>query len=152
MLKYQKFDIVFQEVPNEITIAFSIVGCDLRCVNCHSQELWDKSAGKELSEEVFEYFITSYWNYLTCVCFFGGEWQEEDLISLFNIAHKYNLKICLYTGREDVSDNIKKHLTYLKTGAYIEKLGNLKSKDTNQVFMNVKTNEKLNHLFWEKEV
>ena len=151
MLRYHNYDIVFQEVPNEITLAFTMVGCDLRCVNCHSQELWN-NVGHMLTEEYLDVILEKYSGWITCVCFFGGEWQEADLISLFNVVNKYSKSICLYTGREDVSDDIKKHLTYLKTGPYIEKLGNLKNKNTNQVFMNIKTGEKLNHLFWTKEV
>ena len=52
-LKYSSYDIVLQEIPNEITLSFTITGCGLRCVGCHSEYLWDKNNGEELTNELF---------------------------------------------------------------------------------------------------
>ena len=56
-------------------------------------------------------------------------------------------KTCLYTGEEEVSPEILEHLTYIKTGPWIQELGGLSSPSTNQMFKEVKTNSILNHLF-----
>jgi anaerobic ribonucleoside-triphosphate reductase activating protein len=58
-----------------------------------------------------------------------------------------NLKICLYTGLEDVSSDIKQLLDYLKTGPYIPEKGGLASKSTNQKFIDLKNGEVLNNYF-----
>ena len=40
-LKYINYDIVFQEVPNEISLVFNISGCPHKCEGCHSKYLWE---------------------------------------------------------------------------------------------------------------
>ena len=35
MLRYVHEDIVWQEVPGEVSLAYSIAGCPLRCPGCH---------------------------------------------------------------------------------------------------------------------
>ena len=41
MLKYANFDIVFQEVPEEVTLAINISNCPNQCPGCHSKYLWE---------------------------------------------------------------------------------------------------------------
>ena len=41
MLKFVDYDIVFQEIPDEVTLAINISNCPNRCVGCHSPFLWD---------------------------------------------------------------------------------------------------------------
>ena len=41
MLKYVNTGIVFQEVPDEVTLAVNISNCPCRCPGCHSSYLWD---------------------------------------------------------------------------------------------------------------
>ena len=36
MLKYAGYDIVFQEIPDEVTLAISLTNCPNRCPGCHS--------------------------------------------------------------------------------------------------------------------
>ena len=40
MLKYTNTDIVFQEIPDEVTLAVNLSGCPCRCPGCHSPQLW----------------------------------------------------------------------------------------------------------------
>jgi anaerobic ribonucleoside-triphosphate reductase activating protein len=77
----------------------------------------------------------------------GGEWYKEELINFLLIAKKLGLKTCLYTGLEIVDNDIKNNLDFLKTGRWYKNLGGLKNINTNQKFINVKTNENLNYLF-----
>ena len=74
------------------------------------------------------------------------EW-ETDLPEFLKVVKAYNLKTCLYTGLLEVDEKIRSQLDYLKTGPYIESLGGLQKKTTNQIFIDVKTGENLNHYF-----
>ena len=49
MLKFVGTDIVFQEFPDEVTLAINISNCPCRCPGCHSPFLW-KDTGTELTE------------------------------------------------------------------------------------------------------
>lgn len=139
--------IVFQEVPNEISLCFSITGCKVGCKGCHSTELWHEKNGIALTENNFIKWLKKYQGLISCVVFFGGEWQPKALIEKLIIAKSYGLKTCLYSGEKYIDINISEHLNFLKTGAWHEKLGGLNSTITNQIFRNVITGEKLNHLF-----
>lgn len=41
MLKYLYAQVIFSEIPCEITLGISITGCLIRCPSCHSRELWE---------------------------------------------------------------------------------------------------------------
>jgi anaerobic ribonucleoside-triphosphate reductase activating protein len=139
--------IVFQEVPDEISLCFSITGCKVGCKGCHSAELWQESYGMPLTNINFITWLNKYKNLISCVVFFGGEWQKKALIEKLIIAKKHGLKTCLYSGQKHININISQHLNFLKTGAWRAELGGLDSPITNQTFRNVATGKKLNHLF-----
>jgi len=143
MLHYSSKQIVLQEVPDEISLALSISGCKLACKGCHSTETWNPKYGSELTENILQDLITRS-KYITCVLFYGGEWQEDYLITLLNIVKQNNLKTCLYTGLElnQISNNLLSNLTYIKTGRYMKELGGLESKTTNQKFIKISELEK----------
>lgn len=139
--------VVFQEVPNEISLCFSITGCKVGCKGCHSTELWDDKNGLPLTNHQFIKWLKKYKGLISCVVFFGGEWAPSALIEKLIIAKNHGLKTCLYSGEKHVNIQITEHLHFLKTGAWHSKLGGLDSSTTNQVFRNVITGEKLNYLF-----
>lgn len=143
------FQIALQEVPGEISLCFSISGCQLRCKGCHSPFLWKENTGQKLTLENYNKLLEKYKNYATCVLFMGGEWHPEALEILLISAQKHSYKTCLYTGENSISNNLKQHLNWLKTGPWVEALGGLNSKKTNQKFIEVQTNETLNHLFYK---
>ena len=139
--------VVFQEVPNEISLCFSITGCKVGCKGCHSTELWQEDNGVSLTNKNFTQWLKKYQGLISCVVFFGGEWQANALIEKLIIAKNHGLKTCLYSGEKHIDINISQHLNFLKTGAWHETLGGLDSPTTNQVFRNVISGERLNHLF-----
>lgn len=136
--------IVLQEIPGEISLALTITGCPLRCEGCHSRHTWNKRKGDVLSIDVFNSILDKYNGLITCVVFFGGEWYEEELIQLLQIAQHRNLKTALYTGLEDVPQQVKDCLTFLKVGPYQKQNGGLASKVTNQRLFKIDTGEILN--------
>jgi len=142
--------IVFQEVPDEISLCFSITGCQIGCKGCHSTELWNENYGMSLTNKNFINWLNKYKSLISCVVFFGGEWQPSELIEKLIIAKNFGLKTCLYSGEKYIDINISQHLNFLKTGAWQQELGGLESPNTNQVYRNLSTGEKLNHLFINK--
>lgn len=146
-MKYSDVQILLQEVPGEISICFTITGCQLRCEGCHSAHLRSNAKGHDLSDELYKSILIKYQNYASCVLFMGGEWNTPELIEKLKIAKKMGYETCLYSGQEKLDEVIVNELTYMKTGPWIKEFGGLESKSTNQIFKEVKTNETLNHLF-----
>lgn len=141
------FQIVFQEVPGEVSICFSITGCSLNCNGCHSPYLWKETNGQKLTQIKYSTILERYKDFASCVLFMGGEWHPDTLHNYLKLAKKNGYKTCLYTGENIISKKITKQLDWLKTGKWIESLGGLESIKTNQEFIEVSTNKKLNHLF-----
>ena len=146
VVKYYNCDVILNDVPNEISLAFAIAGCKLGCRGCFWQEL-QNTPSYELNDKLFSEKLTKYQNFISCVLFYGGEWLSEELIDKLKIAHAHGLKTCLYTGRQIIATEIYQHLDFIKTGAYRGDLGGLTSLTTNQRFTNLITGEDLTHLF-----
>ena len=146
-MRYYDFQVVLQEVPGEISLCFSISGCPLRCDGCHSPFLWKDENGSLLYKEHFEGVLNQYDKLATCVLFMGGEWHEKELVTFLKLARRNNYKTCLYTGEEIVSNAVLNELTWVKTGPWKQSLGGLNCPATNQKFIDVTTNKKLNYLF-----
>lgn len=144
-MRYLDTYISLQEVPGEISMIFQITNCPHRCPGCHSKELWSDK-GIELNLKRLEEVIGPYKGYLSCICFFGGEW-DPDLAVFLRRIQIMGLKTCLYTGADSVSDELEASLNYLKVGSYIEKRGGLESESTNQVFHDLDHEKVLNNLF-----
>lgn len=142
MLNHSHPQVELQAVPDEIALALSISGCNLKCKGCHSPFTWDNNYGSPLTEEILKGLISKY-KHITCVLFYGGEWNEKELIKLFKVVKRYELKLCLYTGLEKISDSIIHYLDYLKVGAYKEELGGLEKKTTNQQLFRVRNKDSL---------
>lgn len=149
-LKYLNSVVSLQEVPNEISLIFQMTSCPHKCPGCHSTELWSDQ-GDTLSVEKMEAEIAPYKSYLSCICFFGGEWNEEHLSSLLKKAQEMGFKTCLYSGAVSISARLKQHLNYLKLGPWIEHLGGLDSIHTNQTFTNLDNGVCLNTHFQHAE-
>ena len=146
-----KVQIVLQEVPGEISIAFFMSGCPIRCNGCHSSFLWKEALGERLTNNRFKAYLSQYKDLATCVLFMGGEWHEEALRKKLQLAKAYQYKTCLYSGNNDVSETLLNELDWVKTGPWVPALGGLDKENTNQIFMEVSSKEILNHLFIKKE-
>lgn len=134
MLKYANFDIVFQEVPDEVTLAINISNCPNQCVGCHSQYLW-KDVGYVLDKDSLDELVEKYHSGITCVCFMGGDAEPYDVANLaMHIKNKYkDMKTAWYSGKNELPDAFHAEtFDYIKTGRYEAALGALDSRTTNQ--------------------
>ena len=59
MLKFVGYDIVFQEIPDETTLAINLSLCPNRCKGCHSPYLRE-DRGEELTVEALDKMISEY--------------------------------------------------------------------------------------------
>lgn len=147
-MKFVNVDVVFQEVPDEISLCFTISGCTLKCKGCHSTYLWF-DVGQELTEDVLIQHLTKYTGMITNIIFMGGEWESDNLLKLLKLCKNYKYKTTLYTGLDlsEVPSNLMEYLDYLKVGRWVEELGGLDKKTTNQKFYKLPELENLTYKF-----
>lgn len=160
MLKYVDTKIVFQEIPDEITLAINISNCPCQCKGCHSPYLAE-DIGKPLvyrteykgqpateTGELQELIESN--EGITCICFMGGD-SNPSLINKCGWLIKklyFKLKVAWYSGRQELSKDIDlKNFDYIKLGPYIEELGPLNSKTTNQRFYRVEGDKLVDETF-----
>jgi len=130
-MKIASYDIVFQEIPSEVTLAFNISGCPNRCKGCHSPYL-QTDCGEELTEEVITHLLSVYGSAITCVCFMGGDQAPETVLHFAQHVRQYNKKTAWYSGKSEMYEHAPQFFDYIKTGDYREELGGLQSPTTNQ--------------------
>lgn len=133
-MKVASFDIVFQEIPGEVTLALNLSGCPCHCPGCHSQHLWE-DIGEPLNQELLDGLIARYGSMITCVCFMGGDQAPLYVLEMAEYIKKLRIKneelrVAWYSGRMNYPE--KDVFDYVKLGPYIESLGGLKSPTTNQ--------------------
>ena len=135
-LKYKETMIVFQEVPNEVSLAINVTGCPYHCIGCHSPHLWE-DAGTPLLDTLAS-LIEHHHEYITCVAFMGGDHNLPELAAALAMVKTYRLKTCLYTGSDSFPPvPVLRLLDYIKLGPYWENAGGLNSPTTNQRFFKV---------------
>lgn len=134
MLKYLNTDIVFQEIPDETTLAVNLTGCPCHCPGCHSPWLW-QDIGQELTLGELCRLVDHYKESITCLCFMGGDAAPREVQELaIQLKQLYaHLKVAWYSGRQHLPSYIDKQIfDYLKLGPYNAHLGPLNSPTTNQ--------------------
>lgn len=78
-LKFTVEQIVWQEVPGEVSLAFLFSGCPLRCKGCHSADTWKEGIGTELTEDYLKDRLNRYRGLISCVLFMGRRMAAESL-------------------------------------------------------------------------
>lgn len=132
MLKYLNTQVTFAEVPDEITLCINITGCKNGCKNCHSPYLAE-DIGTELTFSELRRLI-KHNSGISCIAFMGGDSKPERINALASfVTNHYQLKVAWYSGRQELSKDIElRNFDYIKLGPYIEELGPLSSRTTNQ--------------------
>ncbi len=154
MVKYYNFDIVFAEVPDEVTLAINITNCPNRCVGCHSPHL-QQDVGRVLDEIELGALTETYVGDITCVCFMGGDATPKEIESLsLYIKKQYpRLKTAWYSGKSVLSSEVSaSSFDYIKLGGYNSADGPLNSQTTNQKMYRISdgTMEDITSKFWKK--
>lgn len=154
MLKFWNYDIVFQEVPDETTLAINITNCPNHCEGCHSKHLW-KDEGVPLDDGTLGEVLKPYLQVITCVCFMGGDGEPAEVNRLAASCRERfaGLRVAWYSGKQMLSESVElKNFDYIKLGPYVESKGALKSPNTNQRLYRVKGAEleDITSVFWRK--
>lgn len=132
MVKYYNTMVVFEEIPDEITLAINITNCPCHCPGCHSQYLWE-NVGTDLTTDEIDRLIESN-DGITTVCFMGGDSEPDVVNTLAEYVHEVkHLKTGWYSGRDSYYKDINfSWFDYIKLGHYDEEKGGLNKKTTNQ--------------------
>lgn len=159
-MKYYNAMVVFEEIPNEVTLAINISNCPCHCKGCHSKFLWE-DVGTELALEELDRLIDKN-DGITTVCFMGGDANPEAINTLAEYVHEIRkLKVGWYSGRDTYYEDINFNwYDYIKLGHYDEELGGLNKSTTNQRLFKL-THEKIDdvkkitfnditNMFWKK--
>lgn len=152
MLKYTDFDIVFQEIPDEVTLAINISNCPCGCAGCHSPQLAN-DIGDALTEQVIDALLDKYGAAVTCVCLMGGDADPAAVNALAEHIRLKDKKSAWYSGRTALPDTIDTaHFDFIKLGPYIAERGGLKSPETNQRLFRIEQGQMhdITCRFWEK--
>ena len=142
MLKYLNTQVTFSEVPDEITLCINITGCKIGCKNCHSPYLAE-DIGNILNLQALTSLIDSN-SGITCVCIMGGDANPSKVDDIAQDIKEYypKLKVAWYSGKQELSKDINlEFFDFIKLGPYIEELGPLNSKTTNQRFYKIENNK-----------
>ena len=154
MLKYTNTDIVFQEIPDEVTLAVNLSGCPCRCPGCHSKHLWTDT-GNELTDSEVDRLLDQHKGHVTCLAIMGGDAAPAEVDGIFARlrTRRQGIRTAWYSGRSLLAKDMDlNHLDYLKLGPYLAHLGPLKKPTTNQRLYRVRggTLEDLTPQFWRK--
>ena len=151
MLKYVDTKVTFAEVPNEISLCINISNCPCNCKGCHSSYLAE-DIGNELNGNSIKELINNNKG-ITCICFMGGDSNPLEVDALAHFIKIYfPIKVAWYSGRQELSKYINlDNFSFIKLGPYIEELGPLNSKTTNQKFYKVEEGNlvDITNLFWK---
>lgn len=136
MLKYVDTLVSFQEIPDEISLCINISNCPNNCPGCHSAYLKDDIGTPLTYTELMR--ILKDIRGITCVCFMGGDKEPWEIQRLAQFVKEKGLKVAWYSGKQELHEDIRlANFDYVKLGPYIEELGPLTSRTTNQVMYKI---------------
>ena len=108
---------------------------------------WNRNFGDILTSQVLLDIIKKH-KHITCVLFYGGDWKEDIdfLLHLLKIVRTIGLKTALYSGYDEINENLASMLDYYKIWRYIEEKGGLENKNTNQILFSITENDKYTNI------
>ena len=151
MIKYITSQVTFEELPTEVTLSLSISNCQNRCLGCHSPELRG-NIGIELTDAELKRLINKN-SGVNCVLLLGEGNDKGRLIELAGLIRSIGLKAALYSGRDEVEEDLFQVFDYIKVGRWDERFGPLNSCTTNQILYKIENNQRINitEKFWKNE-
>ena len=155
MLKCTTHDIVFQEFPDEVTLAVNLSRCPNLCPGCHSAYL-QGDIGEELTPERLAALADSYAGDITCVALMGGDNDPEAVMHLLRSLRRRSgdaLRTGWYSGRAALPACFDPACTdYVKTGPYHADTRPLSQRTTNQRLYRISRQDHsltdITHRFW----
>ena len=162
MIKYvpEMTSVVMEEIPDMVTLAVDISNCTGLCEGCHSPFL-RKDVGVELTSAVIDKLLADNFG-VNCFLFLGEGNDREALMSVASyIRTAYPaVSLAIYSGRENVEDDIYALFDYVKVGPYRPDCGPLNSTTTNQRLYRVShhdgqcrfTLQDITSRFWHRHV
>ena len=150
MIKYvpELTDVVLEEIPDRVTLAVEISNCQGNCIGCHSPFL-KKDLGKELTPEVIDALLKDNFG-VNCFLLLGEGSDPEALRAVGSYLESAYPKLerALYSGREEVEDDLMSLFDYVKVGPYKKEFGPLNERTTNQRLYYHR--EDITSRFWRK--
>lgn len=137
MLKWTDAEVTLGEYPGEISLCINISNCPCHCKGCHSSYLAE-DIGEELNTEAIDNLIKDNKG-CTLIGLQGGDSDPLEVNKIAKyIKDNYDIKVGWYSGRQELNPNINlENFDYIKLGPYVEELGGLDSKNTNQRYYHI---------------
>lgn len=152
MIKFVDTKVVFEEIPDKVTLAVSISECPFHCDGCHSNYL-QGNLGNELNEIVIDELLKNN-DGVNCFLFMGDGNDTKRICELAGYIKKNypNIKIAIYSGYDKVKEEYISTFDYIKIGKWQKDFGPLNCETTNQrLYLN--ENSKLSDItykFWKR--
>ncbi len=128
--KFLDTDVVFQEIPNEVSLAITITNCQNKCLGCHSPYL-RKDVGKDLLVEL-PGLMKKYKGLISTILLLGEGNDKKGLMEILLKIRLEGFKTALYSGSDDIDREFLPLLDFYKIGSYRQELGGLGSPNSNQ--------------------
>jgi anaerobic ribonucleoside-triphosphate reductase activating protein len=133
---------------NHKALEIYISGCDGYCKGCHNLELWDFNIGIHWYKFNFNKILNPL---VDRIWIMGGEPLLQEKKELQNFIYNVNMytnnkkEIWLWTRFNEIPNNLKQYISYVKTGeynkdlpSYIEPLFGIELASNNQRIIKVK--------------
>lgn len=153
MLNYPKYvegKIVFEEIPDCVTLAVTISNCPFHCIGCHSSYLRD-NVGKYLDNCEIDLLFRKNKGF-NCFLFLGDSHKTDVVNSAKYIKENYKgIKLAIYSGYDTILPEYQTVFDYVKTGKFVEENGPLSSTTTNQRLYEIKDGKEtdITYRFWK---
>lgn len=161
MIKYvpEMTNVVLEEIPDRLTLAIDISNCTGLCEGCHSPFL-RRDVGVELTPEAIDSLIAGNFG-INCFLFLGEGNDHAALMSAANYVRRAypSLALGLYSGRENVEEDVWELFDYVKIGPFRPSCGPLNKTTTNQRLYRIlhnadgtRTVDDITARFWRKGI
>lgn len=154
MIKYYNYDIVFQEFPNEVTLAINLSLCPNGCPGCHSAFL-QGDIGEELTDSRLKSLVNDLAGEITCVGLMGGDndpMMVAQLLQSIKTQFGEQIRTGWYSGKSNLPQQLPlEAFDYIKLGPYKKEMGPLNARTTNQRLYRIANGqmEDITNNFWK---